>query len=94
MSGDSSKRKKESDIEIESSPFFYSVTAQPATTVDKSVVGHFTSPSETNLILAFVIITRHHFLLFYITAFLFTIVLHIYIVKDHKLNYIILHQKV
>ena len=34
----------------ESAPFFYCVTAQPATTVEFSVVGHFTAPTDTNLI--------------------------------------------
>ena len=53
--GEDVKVKREgSDNGADPSPYFYSVTAQPATTSDISVVGHFTSASDTNLIIAFV----------------------------------------
>jgi len=51
-SGESKGKKNDGAIGLESSPFFYSVTAQAATTVDKSVVGHFTSATDSNLIVS------------------------------------------
>ena len=58
--GDSVKAVTDGDGETpESSPFFYSGTAQPATSVEKSVVGHFTSPNDTNLLVAFVLLLLH-----------------------------------
>ena len=52
----------------ESSPYFYCVTAQSATSVDRSVVGHFTSPVDTNLIISLVSFLIQHIFLF---SFLF-----------------------